>query len=508
MNNIRVRFAPSPTGFLHVGNARTALFNWLFARQQKGTFILRVEDTDIERSASEYEEQLKKDLLWLGLDWDEGPDEGGAFGPYRQSLRLDTYKDHTQKLLDSGKAYHCFCSPENLAAERKEALAKNGVAIYSGKCGRISAADAFQRIRDGEKASVRLRTPDRGELAFLDLVRGELKFDLSLIGDPIIVRSNGHPAYNFAVAVDDFLMGITHVIRGEDHISNTPRQVLVYQALSWIPPKFAHLSMVMGKDNARLSKRHGATAVDQFQKDGILSSALFNYLALLGWAPPEDKEVLSREELVRYFDLKKVSRSAAIFDYDKLFWINRQHAKTLSVRQMAEMAYPHMKAAELLPEKMTQAHWEWLEMIVEIFIERVDRFADFPSQATTLFRFSPQEMDEGTKKEMEGDCASRVVSLFGQKIANVEYFDYEQFVAFTQEIKQDTGCKGKDLYHPLRIALTTQGSGLDLDKFIPLVEGGARLDLPRSLKNCRQRVFEMLGYLQRKESIQNEETES
>ncbi len=497
MEKVRVRFAPSPTGFLHVGNARTALFNWLFARQHKGTFILRIEDTDIERSSSEYEEKLKKDLLWLGLDWDEGP--------YKQSLRLDIYKDFTQRLLDTGKAYHCFCSPEDLEAERKEALAKNGVAIYSRKCAKISSADALRRIQNGEKASVRLRTPDRGELAFQDLVRGDLKFDLGLIGDPIIVRSTGNPAYNFAVAVDDALMEITHVIRGEDHISNTPRQLLVYQALSCVPPQFAHLSMVMGKDNARLSKRHGATAVDQFQKDGVLPSALFNYLALLGWAPPEDKEVLSREELVQFFILKKVSRSAAIFDYDKLYWINRQHAKTLSVRQMAELARPHMIDAELIPEEMTPAHWDWLESVVEIFIERVDKFADFPSQVATLFQYSPQEMEEQTKKEMEGDCASRVLSLFGQKITDVKQFDYEQFVAIAQEIKQITGCKGKDLYHPLRIALTTRGSGLDLDKFIPLVEKGARLNLPRPLKNCSQRVSEMLNYLEQHGSMRDEE---
>jgi glutamyl-tRNA synthetase len=480
-----------------VGNARTALFNWLFARQQKGTLILRIEDTDIERSSSEYEEKLKQDLLWLGLDWDEGP--------YKQSLRLDTYKDFTQRLLDTGKAYHCFCSPEDLEAERKEALAKNGVAIYSGKCAKISSADALRRIQNGEKASVRLKTPDRGELGFQDLVRGELKFDLGLIGDPIIVRSTGNPAYNFAVAVDDSLMEITHVIRGEDHISNTPRQLLVYQALSCVPPQFAHLSMVMGKDNARLSKRHGATAVDQFQKDGVLPSALFNYLALLGWAPPEDKEVLSREELVRFFNLKKVSRSAAIFDYDKLYWINRQHAKTLSVRQMAEMARLHMIDAELIPEEMTPAHWDWLESVVQTFIERVDRFADFPAQVAMLFQYLPQEMEEQIKKEMEGDCASKVLSLFGQKIKDVKQFDYEQFVAIAQEIKQITGCKGKDLYHPLRIALTTRGSGLDLDKFIPLVEKGARLNLPRPLKNCSQRVAEMLNYLKQHGSMRDEE---
>lgn len=500
MKNVRVRFAPSPTGFLHVGNARTALFNWLFARQKKGTFILRVEDTDVQRSTLEYEEKLKEDLLWLGLDWDEGP--------FRQSERLSIYEDHTQKLLDMDKAYFCFCSPEDLEAERKKALAKNGVAIYSGKCARLSSAESLQRIQNGEKAAVRLRTPERGDLVFRDMVRGELKFDLGLIGDPIIVRSTGHPAYNFAVAVDDALMGITHVIRGEDHISNTPRQVLVYQALSWNPPEFAHLSMVMGKDNTRLSKRHGATAVDQFQKDGVLSSALFNYLALLGWAPPGDQEILSREDLIRLFDLGRVSRSAAIFDYDKLYWINRQHAKSLSVREMAEMAYPHLKTADLLPQKMTEAHWEWLEMLVNVFIERVDRFTDLPSEVAQIFQYDPSNMGREAKKELEGACASQVIGLFGQKILALEQFDYGEFVSITQEIKLETGCKGKDLYHPLRIALTTRGSGLDLDKFIPLVEKGAGLELPQPVKNCRQRVSEMLGYFKKQGSKRSEKAES
>jgi glutamyl-tRNA synthetase len=505
MENVRVRFAPSPTGLLHVGNARTALFNWLFARQQKGTFILRIEDTDIERSALEYEEKLKEDLIWLGLVWDEGPDVGGSFGPYRQSLRLDIYQDHTQRLLEEGKAYHCFCSPEDLDRERKEALERDGVAIYSGKCAKIPYEKALQRIRDGEIAAVRLRTPDRGELAFQDLVRGELEFDLGLIGDSIIVRSNGLPAYNFVVVVDDSLMEITHVIRGEDHLSNTPRQILLYRALSLIPPQFAHLSMVMGKDNARLSKRHGATAVDQFQKDGILAPALFNYLTLLGWAPPEDKEILSQEELFRFFNLNKVSRSAAIFDYDKLYWINRQHARLLPARKMAEMVFPFMKAAGILPEDMTNAHWDWLEKVVRTFIDRVDTLADFPSQAAMLFEYSPKEMSEETRKEMEGECATKVIDRFEQKIKGIEQFDYDQFVVFTQEIKQETGCKGKDLYHPLRIALTTQSSGLDLDKFIPLVEEGARLDLPRSLLNCSQRISEMMGCLKRSHVQPNEE---
>lgn len=496
MNKVRVRFAPSPTGLLHVGNARTALFNWLFVRQKKGIFVLRIEDTDIERSAVEYEEKLKKDLRWLGLDWDEGPDVGGAFGPYRQSQRLETYRSYTKELLRAGKAYYCFCSAEDLEKERKEAQAKNGMAIYSGRCRNISPEEAFGRVQKGERAAIRLKTPGQGELVFYDLVRGELKFDLRLTGDSIIVRSNGMPAYNFAVVVDDALMKITHVIRGEDHISNTPRQILLYQALSFDLPKFAHLSLVMGKDNTRLSKRHGATSVDQFRKDGILPSALFNYLALLGWAPPDDREILSSQDLITMFKLEKVSRSAAIFDYDKLYWINRQMARGLTKREKAELAFPYLKNAGFLPECMSEAHWDWLEKVVEVFIERVDRFSDLPFHVDLLFDFSPKKIGEETKHELEAECAREVIRRFREKIRDVKNFNYTQFVAFTQEIKQETGCKGKDLYHPLRIALTAKGSGLDLDKFIPLVEEGAKLDLPLVIKNCSQRVAEMLEFLE------------
>jgi glutamyl-tRNA synthetase len=343
MERVRVRFAPSPTGFLHIGNARTALFNWLFARQNNGVFVLRIEDTDVERSEVEFEKSLTDDLRWLGLDWDEGPDAEGDFGPYRQSQRLELYRSHTQKLLDEGKAYYCFCSPEEIEKERQKALAAGEMPVYSGKCCSLTSEEARRRLDSGEAAAVRLRTPRTGDISYDDLVRGNLSFDLSLIGDPVIVRSSGLPAYNYAVVIDDALMKITHIIRGEDHISNTPRQLLVYEALSFSPPLFAHLSMVMGKDNTRLSKRHGATAVEQFEKEGILSSALFNYLSLLGWAPPDGHEVLTREELVSLFDLKKVSRSSAIFDYDKLSWINRQHIKELTPRQKAELAYPARK---------------------------------------------------------------------------------------------------------------------------------------------------------------------
>jgi nondiscriminating glutamyl-tRNA synthetase len=495
MKTTRVRFAPSPTGYLHVGNARTALFNWLFARQQEGVFILRVEDTDVERSTAEYDRKLMADLCWLGLDWDEGPDVGGEYGPYRQSQRLDFYKAHAEKLLKEEKAYPCFCSHDELEKERKKALDAGLTPVYSGKCCGIPKEKSSERIASGEQAAIRLHTPDEGIVSFHDLVRGTLQFDLRLIGDPILLRSNGLPAYNYAVVVDDFLMAITHVIRGEDHIQNTPRQILTCRALGFDPPVFAHLSMVMGKDNTRLSKRHGATAVDQFDIEGILSSSLFNYLALLGWAPPDGREVLTKEELIRLFRLEKVSRSSAIFDYDKLAWINRQHIKALPSRKKAEYAFPRLKEAGLLPEEMSPEHWVWLERAVEAFTEKIDRFSQLPSFFSGLFEFSLATLDDEAKEILKERCSLEVIKSFADKIARVGNFDYESFGQMAKEIKEDTGCKGKELYHPLRVALTAKTSGLELDKFIPIVEEGAKLVLPILIKSCVQRVSETLAYI-------------
>lgn len=495
MDNIRVRFAPSPTGFLHVGNARTALFNWLFARQNKGRFVLRVEDTDVERSASEYEDQLIEDLKWLGLDWDEGPDLGGEYGPYRQSQRQDIYAPYTQKLLDEGKAFYCFCSPEELENERKAAIASGEMPVYSGKCRAIPLKKSLGRIAMGESAVVRLRTPDEGDFSYSDLVRGTLSFDLKQIGDSVLVRSNGMPAYNYAVVIDDALMQISHVLRGEDHISNTPRQILTYEALDLQPPRFAHLSMVLGQDNTRLSKRHGATAVDMFQKDGVLPSALFNYLALLGWSHPDEKEILTKEELVETFSLDRVSRSAAIFDYDKLHWLNRQHIKLLAPAEKARMAYPHLKKEGYLPQEISEEQQEWLEKAVEDLIEGVDRFSDLPLKFSLLFDFSVREMDDEARNILKTECGQKVVQLFAEKISGLQSFDYNVFASIAQNIKEETGCKGKDLFFPLRLALSARTSGLKLDRFIPLIEEGASLSFPKPIKNCVQRVKELTDFM-------------
>jgi nondiscriminating glutamyl-tRNA synthetase len=295
--------------------------------------------------------------------------------------------------------------------------------------------------------------------------------------------------------VDDALMDISHVIRGEDHIQNTPRQLLIYQALGFFPPQFVHLSMVMGKDNTRLSKRHGATAVGQFAKDGILPEALFNYLSLLGWAPPDGSEVLSKDELVRLFRLDKVSRSAAIFDYDKLYWMNRQHIKKLTARQKAEAAYSHLQKAGYLPDEMSNEQWAWLEAAVEAVIEKVDRFADLPSHFALFFEFSPASVEKDAHESLDSECFAKVTRSFSKKLSGTEALNSVVFASLIQEIKNDTGCKGRDLYHSLRIALTAQPSGLELDRFIPLVEAGAKLAFPKPIKNCAQRVSEFLALL-------------
>jgi len=300
---IRLRFAPSPTGFVHVGNARTALFNYLHARRKGGSLVLRIEDTDVERSRQEYEENLIRDMKWLGIQWDEGPDCGGIFAPYRQSQRSEIYREQARSLINNGHAYYCFCSTEDLQKEKEEAIQKDGASGYSGKCRKLDIRESIQRVERGEAAAVRFKIPQDKTIAFFDLVRDKVEFDSNLLSDPVILRSTGIPAYNFSVVIDDHLMEIDVVIRGEDHISNTARQILLYEALGFKIPQFAHLSMVMGEDNTKLSKRHGSTSLQQFREQGYLAQALFNYLALLGWSPGSGSPILTHAQLVASFTL-------------------------------------------------------------------------------------------------------------------------------------------------------------------------------------------------------------
>src|SRR6202051_72283 len=386
--SLRVRFAPSPTGMLHVGNARTALYNWLFARHTGGTFLLRIEDTDVERSEVRYEAQLIEDLRWLGLDWSEGPEIGGPYAPYRQSARLDIYEQHTKQLLDQGKAYCCFCTAEELEVERQVALREHRTQVYSGKCRGLTPDEAMNRAAAGPPFAVRLAVPD-APLRFHDIVRGEVEFASEAVGDFILVRSSGIPVYNYVVTIDDALMRITHVIRGDDHISNTPRQVAIYQAFGWALPQFAHLSTILGSDRERLSKRHGATSVASFREMGILPQALANYLALLGWgAEGGTRETFTREELVKEFKLERVTPSPAVFDWDKLHWLNRQAIKHSPLPELRALAWPYFTAAGRLPSQSSarDAVVHSLDRVWDFHLPAVDHLQQLPKKAAPLWR--------------------------------------------------------------------------------------------------------------------------
>ncbi|MFQ5601476.1 MAG: glutamate--tRNA ligase, partial [Candidatus Krumholzibacteriia bacterium] len=348
---VRVRFAPSPTGYLHVGGARTALFNWLFARKMGGTFVLRIEDTDAERSTEESMRGILEGLRWLGLEWDEGPEVGGDCGPYQQTLRHVLYSAEADRLLREGRAYHCFCTREDLDAMREQAARAGQPVRYDGRCGRLDPEESKRRLVKGAPAVVRLRMPADGEVAWVDLGRGEVRFQMSLLDDFVLLKTDGNPTYNFAVVVDDAKMRISHVIRGDDHISNTPRQLVLFDALGFQRPEFVHLPMIVGPDRTRLSKRHGATSVTQFRDQGYLPRAMVNYLALLGWAYDGEREFFTPEELVSFFDLKNISRNPAVFDVQKLRSMNYQHFSRLSFGGKVRVLLPQMKRHGLWPPR-------------------------------------------------------------------------------------------------------------------------------------------------------------
>src|ERR1700742_2174409 len=382
----RVRFAPSPTGMLHVGNARTALYNWLFARHNGGSAILLIEDTDVERSEARYEALLIEDLHWLGLTWEEGPQMGGSHRPYRQSERLPIYAEHTEKLLAEGKAYRCFCTPEQLEAERAAATAAHQPQVYSGRCRAVSMEDSQRRAASGELFAVRLRIPDH-PLRFHDMVRGVVEFPNETISDPILVRSNGMPVYNYVVTLDDALMEITHVIRGDDHISNTPKQVAIYEAFGWPVPQFAHLSTILGSDRERLSKRHGATSIASFREMGILPEALVNYLALLGWGAKDGtSETFTPKELIAEFELERVTASPAVFDFDKLHWLNRHYLKLADPARVLELAWPYFKKQGLLPSRATAdtETMAWFGRLIALFLPSADRLEQLPEKSQSV----------------------------------------------------------------------------------------------------------------------------
>ncbi len=481
---MRVRFAPSPTGYLHIGNVHTAVFTWLFARQGDGTFVLRIEDTDTDRSSAAYEAAILEELRWLGMDWDEGVDVGGPHGPYRQSERLDIYREYAQKLLESGHAYYCFCSRDEVDAMRHSALERGEMPKYSGHCRDLSPQEAARRIARGEKPVLRFRLPALPRTIVVDdLIRGPIEFSSDALDDFVLVRSNGVPLYNFAVTVDDMTMRISHIVRADEHISNTPRQVLVYEALGLTPPRFAHVSMLLGPDRTKLSKRHGAAAIGEFREQGFLPEALFNYLATLGWAPVSGKELMSREELIREFDLTRVSRSAAIFDLEKLKWLNGQYIRNADLDYLAQLALPYLRQKGWLPPAVDEKTRRWVRDLVGVLRGYLDRLGQLPEYSELFFSEDYEPEGEKERRVLDGAEVPEVLRLFLGRLDGLSRFEPDAIHEALHAIPSEMHIPIGKALRPLRVALTGKLSGPELHNVVWLFGRG----------KCRERAEETLA---------------
>jgi nondiscriminating glutamyl-tRNA synthetase len=444
---VRVRFAPSPTGHLHVGGARTAIFNWLYARHHGGTFIIRVEDTDLARSTRESEAMVLDDLRWLGLGWEEGPDIGGPHAPYRQSERVTRYGEVARELLAKGVAYRCYCTEEELEAKRKQAEAEQRPPHYDLKCW-------FNR-RDDESVphAIRFHVPDDGDVTIQDLIRGEVTWRKESLGDFIVVRSDGLPTYNFSVVADDHDMEITEVIRAEEHLTNTHRQVLIYRALGWSVPRFAHVSLILGQDRTKLSKRHGATSVSQFEEDGFLAEAMVNYLVLLGWSTPDGREIFDRQYAIANFSLARVNSAPAVFDQQKLEWLNGQMIHAMPAAEL------HPLVARFMPDA------PWLEEAIDVVKTSVHRLTEFAGALRFVREYVPASVDPP------------FAEMLAQELrAHGAPHDADSYKAMVERLKTTTGLKGKALFMPLRLAITGSDHGPELVRVIPLLQRASESD--------------------------------
>ena len=465
---VRVRFAPSPTGYLHIGNARTALFNWIFARSKHGKFILRVEDTDMTRSKEEYFRKILEDLAWLGLDWDEGPNIGGPFKPYKQSERLKFYREIAEKLIDEDKAYQCFCTDAELKKRRAEALKKGTPPRYDGRCRNLSPEKKEELKKAGKKPALRFKVPDK-KITITDLIKGEVEFDTSLIGDFVIMKSTNTPSFNFAVCCDDYLMKISHVIRGEDHLSNTPKHVLLFEALNVKPPEFAHMSLTTAPGGVRLSKRTEAVSIASYRKLGYLPEALVNYFALLGWAPEGDKEIVTPQEIISEFKLEKVSKSSEAFDPVKLNWMGGIYIRKASLDRLTKLAIPYLVSKKLIKKDMAQKRFEEIKKIVSVVRDHLACISQITNYTDMFFKEQVKIKDKELKKIIQSGSAQSVLKSFLKNIAKLKQLDENSFALLTNDIKKDTTFKGKELYMPLRAAITGEPHGPELKLILPIL---------------------------------------
>lgn len=461
LNEVRVRIAPSPSGNLHIGTARTALFNYLFAKKNNGKYVLRIEDTDLERSSQAYIDNIYDSLKALGLNWDEGPDVGGPYGPYQQSERFDIYPKYAQKLIDAGYAYECFCTQEELDAEKEESIKNKKPHKYSGRCRDLSEEEKAKLRAEGRKPSIRFKVPE-GETSYDDMVKGHLHFDNALIGDFVIMKSNGTPTYNFAVVIDDMEMKISHIIRGEDHISNTAKQIMIYNALGAEVPKFGHLGMILAPDRSKLSKRHGATAVSEFVEKGYLTEALVNFVALLGWSPSDGQEIKTLDEIAADFRIHEVSTSNSIFEYDKLNWMNGQYIKKMDLAKLTQMVKPYLSCYNL--SEYTE---EQLQKIVEITREPITILSELTNDTKYFFGKDVEVEPEVQEKVLDGEVAKKVLPYVIENELDKWNFEdaevlHEQLAELRTYFKEQHGIKPKETMWAIRAAVTGRTHGADM----------------------------------------------
>lgn len=464
--SVRVRFAPSPTGPLHIGGARSALFNWLFARRNGGKFIIRIEDTDLERSSRESEENILASLKWLGLVWDEGIRVGGDYGPYRQTERLDIYRQYAEKLVAGGHAYYCYCTEEELERQRKELLARGETPRYTGRCRDLSDEDRRRLENEGRRPVIRFKVPSGKVIKIDDLVRGTVSFNCSDIGDFIIMKSSKIPTYNFAVVVDDALMKISHVIRGEEHLSNTPRQVLMYDALGLPRPAFAHVSLILGKDRSKMSKRHGATSIEQYRLKGYLPEALNNFLVLLGWSPGGEEEVFTLDELKKRFSLDHVAKNPAVFDMEKLNWLNGYYIRNSSLERVTELALPYLKKAGYVDEEMARKDYGWLMQVVGLVRDYLSNLEEITDHVGIYFAGKIDYSDGEALQVLKGKNTLKVLEAVMEEISKAEEIKLEDVKPLLKKASKKSGVKGKSFFMTLRAALTGKTKGPELDRVI------------------------------------------
>ncbi|GAK01039.1 LOW QUALITY PROTEIN: glutamyl-tRNA synthetase [Geomicrobium sp. JCM 19055] len=483
--DVRVRFAPSPTGHLHIGGARQALFNYLFAKKHNGDFIIRIEDTDQARNIEVATDKLLRSMKWLGVNWEEGPDEGGPYGPYRSMERMDTYTKYLNQLLEEDKAYYCYMTTEELEKEREEQIARGEMPKYSGRDRNLTKEQRAEYEAKGIEPVVRFKVPEGETIVIDDAIRGQVTFEANGIGDFVIARTDGVPTYNFAVAIDDHLMKISHVIRGEEHLSNTPRQVMVFNALGMNQPTFAHAPLILNPDRQKMSKRDESIMqfVEQYQDYGYLPEALVNFLALLGWSPVGEEEIFTLDELKEQFSLDRVSKAPAVFDEAKLAWVGNQYMKAASLERVTELCIPYLQKAGKISETLSDDDHKWVTELVSMYQEQMHYAAEIV-ELTELFFKEDVDYDGEAKEVIASEHVPAVMNAFATQIESLDVFEADAIKKSIKAVQKETGYKGKQLFMPIRVAVSGQTHGPELPKAIELI--GKETVLKRVQKAAQQ----------------------